>query len=84
MPSDAPSTPDKPVVTFVFSGYGGNVTGACPMEYTGLAIKYYLKSDPLRQHGLLNRATKGGVRNRQGEKVRLTYVPSAGEVIVVR
>jgi hypothetical protein len=84
MPSDAPSTPDPALVHFVFGAYGGNLTGVCPMKYTGLPIKSYLRCEPLRQHGLMNRVLSGGVRNRRGEKVRLTYVPLAGDVIVIR
>ena len=81
MPSDAPSTPEQ--VTFVFSAHGGNITGVCPMKYTGLEVRQYLKCEPLRQHGLIQRVLNGGMRNRSGEKVRLSYVPVEGDVIVI-
>ena len=80
-PSDEVSEP----VTFVFPGMGGNATGVCPMAYTGLPITRYLRSYPLREHGLLGFLhKKGKAFNKRGERVRLWYSPVPGDVIVLQ
>jgi hypothetical protein len=78
-PSDAPSE----AVTVVFSAFGGARTGCVPFQYTGGPLKQYLKQAAVRQYGLVKKAAYGGARNREGKKVRLTYIPAPGDVVVV-
>lgn len=81
MPNVAPSEPAT--VTLVFSAYNGTRTGCVPLLYTGTSLKHYLKQAAVKPYGLVKKAAYKGVRNREGRKVRLTYIPSPGDVVVI-
>jgi hypothetical protein len=81
--SSTPSGAPSELVTVIFTAYGGNSTGQCPLVYSGGPLKSYLRQAPLLPHGLVKRAAYRGVRNREGKKVRLTYIPVPGDVIVI-
>ena len=55
----------------------------CHLPHQGARIGHYLKSGALRPHGLLTRAHRGKVYNKHGKRVKLTYVPFPGDVILL-
>lgn len=77
---DAPPT----TVTFVWPGPGGLQTGTCHMKWQrGLTVKHYLHREPLRSHPLLGMWKKCKAYNRHKQKVKLTYVPTPGDAVVI-
>lgn len=78
MVTDEPQT-----VTFVFPDKTGTRTGLCTLAWQkGMDIHRYLHAPALKHAGLLALARKMTQRTQDGQKVRKTYNPVPGDVIV--
>jgi len=77
-------TEEVPIVTFLFPRAGGAQTGICHMAWQpGWQVKRYLHEQPLRAHSLLGMWKRCRAVNRERKKVKLNYVPPAGDAIVL-
>jgi len=82
-PAPAPGEVQPELVTFVFPARGDRA-GTCHMPWRkGCTVKAYLQAQPLRQHPILGMWKKCKAFNRNKQKVKLSYVPVAGDAIVV-
>ncbi len=72
------------IVTFVFPDKTGTRTGVCHLQWRkGMQVQQYLHEPALRQEGLIARWTRCSHWNKKGEKIRITYQPTPGDVIVL-
>jgi hypothetical protein len=77
--------PEEPVqlVTFVFPGVGHR-TGVCHLRWQkGRSVRAYLHQPPLRGQPILGSWDRCKAYNRQKQKVRLSYVPTPGDAVVI-
>ena len=78
-----PSTEPVPLVTFVFPGRGHR-SGTCHMRWQeGCSVKAYLHQQPLRDQPVLGFWDKCKAYNRDKKRVKLSYVPTPGDAVVI-
>lgn len=79
----APLNYEEKFVTFVWDDRGQR-TGVCEMPWRdGWTVKLYLREQPLRAYPLLAMWKRCRTVNRNRQKVKLNYIPPAGDAIVI-
>jgi len=82
-PTSSTPTSVPSEVTVVFSQRGGHGTLVCKLPHTGHKVTEYLKAGALRGRGLITRAHRGKILNKDGKRVKMTYVPFPGDIILL-
>ncbi len=73
---------DQSLVTVVFPHQGR--TGTVHMPWAaGKSVQRYFHEQPLKYYGLSGKRATHKMYNREGKTIRLSYVPTEGDVIVL-
>ena len=82
--SNTPKGAPSKEVTVVFPAHGGHQTGMCRLPYTGGRLNTYFRHGLLIAYGLVGFVHRNKALKADGSRVKLSYVPVPGDIIVVK